>query len=54
MQLGLDLFRNVRRSLGNQLADVRTQFAGRGINNLKFFFDADSEAVSHALAFRGT
>ena len=47
VQLGLDLFRDVRRSLGNQLADVRTQLARRRINNLKFFFDADGEAVSH-------
>ena len=54
VQLGLDLFRDVRRSLRDELADVRAQLACRGVNNLKFFFDADGEAVSHALAFRGT
>ncbi len=54
VQLGLDLFGYVRRCLRNELGDVRTQLAGRRINDLKFFFDADGEAVSHALAIRMT
>src|SRR5205807_6904651 len=53
VQLGLDLFDDVRRGLGNELADVRTQFASRRIDDLEFFFDANSEAVSHGLALRG-
>ncbi len=52
MQLVLDLLGNVRRSLGNELADVRAQFARRGVNDLEFFFDADGEAVGHGLTFR--
>src|SRR5690349_12831864 len=52
VQLGLDLFGNVRRSLGNELGDVRAQIARRRVNNLKLFLDADGEAVSHELALR--
>src|SRR2546428_114376 len=49
VQLMLDLFRNVRGSRGDELADVRTQLARRGINDLEFFFNADGEAVSHGV-----
>jgi len=52
VQLVLHLFRDVRGSRGDELADVRTQFARRGINNLEFFFDADGKAVSHGVALR--
>ncbi len=52
VQLVLHLLGNVRGSRGDQLADVRTQFAGRRINDLEFFFDADGEAVSHGMALR--
>src|SRR5882762_1030762 len=31
---------------------MRTQFAGRWINDLEFFLDADGEAVSHGVALR--
>jgi hypothetical protein len=31
---------------------VRTQRAGRGVNDLKLFFNTDSEAVSHGVALR--
>src|SRR5882724_5648353 len=47
VQFVFHLLCDVRRSRGNQLADVRTQFARRWINDLEFFFDADGEAVSH-------
>src|SRR5690242_8907482 len=52
MQFVLYLLRNVGRSRGNDLADVRTQLARRGINDLELFLDADGEAVSHELALR--
>ena len=52
VQLMLHLLRDVRGSRGDELADVRTQFARRGINDLEFFFDADGEAVSHGVALR--
>src|SRR5260370_24864138 len=52
VQLVLHLFRDVRGSRGHDLADMRTQLARRGINDLEFFFDADGEAVSHDAAFR--
>jgi hypothetical protein len=34
------------------LHDMRAQLAGGGINDLKFFFNADGEAVSHGVALR--
>src|SRR5881396_1857832 len=49
MQLVFYLLRDVRRSRRDELANVRTQFARRGINDLELFLDADSEAVSHGL-----
>src|SRR2546421_12818803 len=52
VQLVLHLLRDVRGSGGDELADMRTQFAGRWINDLEFFFDADGEAVSHGVALR--
>src|SRR5579859_28305 len=52
VHLVLDLLDDVRRSRGNQLHDVRAELTGGGINNLKFFFYADSKAVSHGLALR--
>src|SRR5260370_41196825 len=50
VQLVLHLLRDVRGSCGDKLADVRTQFARRRVNNLEFFFNADGEAVSHGVA----
>src|SRR5437867_3854007 len=50
MQLVFYLLRDVRRSRRDELANVRTQFARRGINDLELFLDADSEAVSMDLA----
>src|SRR6266850_3523304 len=44
------LFRNVRRNLGDDLADVRTKLARCRIYDLKFFLDADGKAVSHGRA----
>src|SRR5437868_5635577 len=52
MHLVLDLFDDVRRSGGDELHHVRAELAGSGINNLKFFFYADGEAVSHGVALR--
>src|ERR1700741_75966 len=52
VQLVLHLLCNVRGSCGDELADMRTQFASRWINDLEFFFDADGEAVSHGVALR--
>src|SRR5260370_1789669 len=52
MQLVLELLGHIRGSWGYDLANMRTQFACCGINDLEFFFDADSEAVSHEAAFR--
>src|SRR6267154_594798 len=52
MHLVLDLFDDVRRSGGDELHHVRAELAGSGINNLKFFFYADGEAVSHEVALR--
>ena len=47
VQLGLDLVADFRRACGNQLADMRAKFSRRRIDNLKFFLDADREAMSH-------
>ena len=33
--------------LGEQLADVRSQLPGDGIDDLELFFDADGEHVGH-------
>ena len=52
MHFVLDLFDDVRRSGGDKLHHVRAELAGSGINNLKFFFYADGEAVSHGVALR--
>src|SRR3989442_742834 len=52
VQLVLDLLSNVRRSGGEELADVRTQLARCGIDDLKFLFDTNGEAVSHEVALR--
>src|SRR5467141_3527428 len=52
VQLVLHLLRDVRGSRGDELADVRTQFARRGINNLELFFDSDGKTVSHGVALR--
>src|SRR5712691_5587971 len=48
VKLWLDLFAHVRRGGGNQFADVRTKLQSGGINNLKLFFNADGEAVTHS------
>ncbi len=50
VQFVLHLLGDVGRSRGNNLADMRAQFARRGINDLEFFFNADGEAVSHGVA----
>jgi len=42
----LTLLDDVGRGGGDELQHVRTQLARRRINDLKFFFDADREAVS--------
>src|SRR6267378_594584 len=52
MHFVLDLFDDVRRSGGDELHHVRAELAGSGINDLKFFFYADGEAVSHGVALR--
>jgi hypothetical protein len=53
MHLALDLLENVGGSGGDQLHDVRAQFARFRIDDLEFFLYADGEAVSHEVAFRG-
>ncbi len=52
VQFVLHLLGDVRGSGGDDLADVRTQFAGRRVNDLEFLFNADGEAVSHGAALR--
>jgi len=52
MHLVFDLLDDVRRSGGDELHYVRAKLTGGGINNLKFFFYADGEAVSHEVALR--
>ena len=47
MHLGLHLLAQARRSGGNKLAYMRTQFSRRRVNNLKLFFDTYSEPVIH-------
>src|SRR5207302_7434039 len=47
MQFVLHLLCDIRRSRGDELADVRTQLARRGINDLELFLDANGKAVSH-------
>src|SRR5712692_2520325 len=48
----LDLLDDIRRSRGNELHDMRAELTGGGVNDLKFFFYADSKAVSHGVALR--
>src|SRR5260370_22735510 len=52
VQLVLHLLCNVRRRRRYELADVRTQLARCGIDDLEFFFDTDGETVSHGVALR--
>src|SRR5229473_2612022 len=52
MHLLFDLLNNVRRSRRDELHYVRAELTGGGVNNLKFFFYADGEAVSHGVALR--
>jgi len=52
MHLVFDLLDDVRRSGRDELHYVRAKLTGGGINNLKFFFYADGEAVSHEVALR--
>src|SRR5277367_3746753 len=52
VHLVFDLLDDIRRSGRNELHDVRTQRAGSRIDDLKFFFNTDSEAVSHGVALR--
>src|SRR5271169_476052 len=52
VHLVFDLLDDVRRSGRNKLHDVRSQSAGCGVNDLKLFFNTDSEAVSHGVALR--
>src|SRR5260370_12212997 len=52
VHLMLHLLDDVRRSGGDELHDVRAELAGGGVNDLKFFFYADGEAVSHGVALR--
>ena len=47
MHFVLDLVGDARGGRGNELHDVRTQRTGGRIDDLEFFFDADSETVSH-------
>src|SRR5215471_17105639 len=48
MHLALHLFQNGRRDLIDDLHHVRTQITRGGVDDLKFFLDADGEAVSHS------
>src|SRR6266436_7291572 len=50
VQLVFDLLRNIRRSRRDELGDMRTQLARRGINDLELFLDANGEAMSHGAA----
>ena len=47
VHFAFDLFAEIRGGGGDELADVRTQLACGGIYDLKFFLDADREAVTH-------
>src|SRR5882724_6067772 len=47
-----DLIEDIRRGRGDQLHHVRAQLARHRIYDLKFFLDADGEAVSHGVALR--
>ncbi len=52
MHLALHLLDDAGRRRGDELSDVRAQFARGRINDLKLFFDADGKAVSHGVALR--
>jgi hypothetical protein len=52
MHLMLHLLDDVRRSGGNKLHDMRAELTGGGVDDLKFFFYADGETVSHGVALR--
>ena len=47
MHFALDLIAEIGGRGGDELADVRTQLARGGIDDLKFFLDADRETVTH-------
>jgi len=47
VHLALDVIAEGRRARREQLGDVRSQFPRRGIDDLKFFLDADGERVIH-------
>src|SRR5690348_12473273 len=52
MHFVFDLFDDVRGGGGYELHHVRAKLARGGIDNLEFFFYADSKAVSHEMALR--
>src|SRR5216684_5789698 len=52
VHLVLDLLDDVRRSGGDKLHDMRAELTGGRVDALKFFFYADSKAVSHGVALR--
>ncbi len=47
VELALDLIAQDRGARRQELADMRTQLPGGGIDDLKLLFDADREAVAH-------
>jgi hypothetical protein len=47
MHLALDVVAERRRARGEQLRDVGSKLPGGGIDDLKFFLDADGERVIH-------
>ena len=47
MHFAFDLFAKIRGGGGDELADVRTELTCGWIYDLKFFLDADREAVTH-------
>src|SRR5260370_33551455 len=52
VHLVLDLLDDVRRSGGDKLHDIREEPTGARVDDLKFFFYADSKAVSPGVALR--
>ena len=54
VHLVFDLLDDVGRGSGDELHDVRAQFACSRVDDLKFLFYADREAVSHEVAFPGS
>jgi hypothetical protein len=49
MHFPLDLIAQRQGARGEQLADVRAQCPGRGVDDLEFLFDADGEPMRHAV-----